>query len=151
MTFGEKLKKLRESRKLTQTQMADMLGVSLRTYQYYESGRMYPKDKAVYQRTATRFNVTMDSLLGDQDLFIIDAQSKYGARGRDQATNIIKATEALYAGGTLSEEDEQAFYRQMTRIFDRVKQRNAKRYAEKMRVCTTPTITTETTNDPRSN
>ena len=69
MTFGEKLKKLRESRKLTQTQMADMLGVSLRTYQYYESGRMYPKDKAVYQRTATRFNVTMDSLLGDQDLF----------------------------------------------------------------------------------
>ena len=116
MTFGEKLKKLRESRKLTQTQMADMLGVSLRTYQYYESGRMYPKDKAVYQRTATRFNVTMDSLLGDQDLFIIDAQSKYGARGRDQATNIVKATEALYAGGTLSEEDEQAFYRQMTRI-----------------------------------
>ena len=107
MTFGEKLKKLRESRKLTQTQMADMLGVSLRTYQYYESGRMYPKDKAVYQRTATRFNVTMDSLLGDQDLFIIDAQSKYC---------------------------EQAFYRQMTRIFDRVKQRNAKRYAEKMRM-----------------
>lgn len=134
MTFGEKLKKLRESGNLTQSQMADLLGVSLRTYQYYESGRMYPKSKAVYQRAAAHFNVTVDSLLGDQDLFIIDAQSKYGARGRDQAMNIINATEALYAGGTLSQEDEQAFYRQMTRIFDRVKQRNAQRYAEKMRM-----------------
>ena len=133
MTFGEKIKALRGSHNLTQTQMADLLGVSLRTYQYYESGRMYPKDKAVYQRAASKFNVSMDNLLGDQDLFIIDAQSKYGTHGRSQAMNIINATEALYAGGTLSEEDEQAFYRQMTRIFDRVKQRNAKRYAERLR------------------
>lgn len=133
MTFAEKLKKLRDMRQLTQAQMSELLGVSLRTYQYYESGRMYPKDAAVYQRIATQFNVTADNMLSDQDLFIIEAQSKYGSRGHDQATRILEATEALYAGGTLSEEDEQAFYRQMTRIFDRVKQRNAQRYAERMR------------------
>ena len=133
MTFGEKLHKLRDSQKLTQTQMAELLGVSLRTYQYYEAGRMYPEDSTVYQRIASRFNVTVDNLLNDQDLFIIEAQLKYGARGREQAAQIIEATEALYAGGTLSEEDEKAFYRQMTRIFDKVKQRNARRYAERMR------------------
>ena len=133
MTFAEKLKKLRDLHELTQAQMADALGVSLRTDQYYESGRMDPKDASVYQRIATEFNVTADNLLSDPDRFIIEAQSKYGARGHDQATRIIEATEALYAGGTLSEEDEQAFYRQMTRIFDRVKQRNAQRYAERLR------------------
>ena len=45
MTFGEKLHKLRDSQKLTQTQMAELLGVSLRTYQYYEAGRMYPRTR----------------------------------------------------------------------------------------------------------
>lgn len=149
MTFGEKLKKLRDSHKLTQTQMAEILGVSLRTYQYYEAGRMYPKDATVYQRIAARFNVTADNLLGNQDLFIIEAQSKYGARGRDQASQIIEATEALYAGGTLSEEDEQAFYRQMTRIFDKVKQRNAQRYAERLRARNT--ADGDEANDPSGN
>lgn len=138
MNFADKLKKLRDMRQLTQTQMADMLGVSLRTYQYYEAGRMYPKDSTVYQRIATQFNVTVDNLLNEQDLFIIEAQVKYGSRGRDQAAQIVEATEALYAGGTLSEEDEQAFYRQMTRIFDKVKQRNAQRYAERLRAKSTP-------------
>ena len=133
MTFGEKLRRLRDSRKLTQTQMAQLLNVSLRTYQYYESGRMYPKDATIYPRIAEEFNVTTDNLISDQDLFMIEAQSKYGSRGREQAAQILEATEALYAGGTLSEEDEQAFYRQMTRIFDRVKQRNAQRYAQRLR------------------
>ena len=38
---------------------------------------------------------------------------------------LMKLAEALYAGGQLSEEDEEAFYQHMQRIYARAKQRKA--------------------------
>ena len=40
--FSERLKQLRKERGLTQPEMAELLGLKLRAYQYYESGDHEP-------------------------------------------------------------------------------------------------------------
>ena len=126
--FGEKLRYLREQKGLTQKQMAETLGISLRSYVSYENRTSYPKDSMVYQRLAEFYGVTTDFLINEKDQFVADALDKYGYRGRIQAQRILNATEALCAGGSLSEDDEEAFYRHMSKIFDRVKDLNRQRY-----------------------
>ena len=133
MNFGEKLRQLRDGRGMTQVETARKLQVSLRAYQNYESGKIYPKNSVIYQRIAALFGVLVDSLMDEKDLFLAEAQEKYGSRGREQARRIVEATEALYAGGALTEEDEEAFYQHMSSIFIKAKVRNAERYAERMR------------------
>ena len=127
--FGEKLRYLREQKGLTQKQMAEVLGISLRSYVSYENRTSYPKDSMVYQRLAEFYGVTTDFLINEKDQFVADALDKYGYRGRIQAQRILNATEALCAGGSLSEDDEEAFYRHMSKIFDRVKNLNRQRYS----------------------
>lgn len=127
--FGEKLRYLREQKGLTQKQMAETLGISLRSYVSYENHTSYPKDSLVYQKLAEFYGVTTDFLINEKDQFVADALDKYGYRGRIQAQRILNATEALCAGGSLSEEDEEAFYRHMSKIFERVKDLNRQRYS----------------------
>lgn len=62
MNFGEKLKSLRTSQKLTQQQLADRIGVAKSVVSYYESGDRYPSYD-VLVRLARIFHTTTDYLL----------------------------------------------------------------------------------------
>lgn len=61
--FGEKLKELRNSRNLTQENLADCLGVSFQTISKWERGDSYP-DISMLPEIAMHFGVTVDELLG---------------------------------------------------------------------------------------
>lgn len=61
-----KLKQLRKERNLKQTELADAIGISLRAYQYYESGERNP-DIIILEKLADYFNVSTDYLLGRMD------------------------------------------------------------------------------------
>jgi len=63
VNFGEKLKKLRTSQKMTQQQLADRLSVSRQTITSYESGRTEP-DIAAMEKLAEIFDITVDELIG---------------------------------------------------------------------------------------
>lgn len=63
MNFGEKLKKLRKERRLTQEETAEQIGISTRTYQNYESGRLFPQQNEVYVALSKLFEVSVDYLL----------------------------------------------------------------------------------------
>lgn len=125
MTFAEKLRMLRKDRKFTQAAMAQMLGVSPRAYQNYEEGKTYPKDSSLYQKLASFFEVTVDFLINDQDGELETAADARGNRSRMQAQRILQAAEALYAGGTMSDEDEEAFYQHMQSIYEHARKRRA--------------------------
>lgn len=62
MNFGEKLKALRTSQKLTQQQLADRIGVAKSVVSYYESGDRYPSYD-VLVKIARIFHTTTDYLL----------------------------------------------------------------------------------------
>ena len=64
--LGERLKELREERKLTQKQLVQLLGLHCVTYLHYEKAQREPP-LAVLASMAKFFDVTTDYLLGLTD------------------------------------------------------------------------------------
>ena len=62
-SLPERLKQLREARSLTQTRVAELLGVSLRVYHRWESGRASPHFDTVV-KIADVLQVSLDELAG---------------------------------------------------------------------------------------
>ncbi len=62
----ERLKQLRNERRFYQRELAEYLGVSVRTYQFYESGHNEPNIKSLIA-LADFYNVTIDYLVGRTD------------------------------------------------------------------------------------
>lgn len=69
--MGEKLKSLRLEKKLTQKQVADMIGLAISAVSSYESGNRYPSYDVLVQ-LARIFHVSTDYLLGMTDKRNID-------------------------------------------------------------------------------
>lgn len=69
MTFGCRLNTLRKSKNLTAQAMADILGISIRTYRFYESDRSEPPYKRLIE-IADVFNVSLDYLLCRDDFLL---------------------------------------------------------------------------------
>lgn len=61
--FSERLKQLRSEKQILQKDIAKYLEVTVRTYQYYESGELEP-DLEKLVKLADLFNVSTDYLLG---------------------------------------------------------------------------------------
>ena len=70
MTFGEKLKKLRTAKELTQDELAEALFVSRTAVSKWESGRGYPNIESL-KALAKFFRVTVDELLSGNELLTI--------------------------------------------------------------------------------
>lgn len=60
--FGKRLNEARHARGYTAQQMADYLGIGLRTYRFYESGRTEPSLRTLV-KMADYLAVTKDYLL----------------------------------------------------------------------------------------
>lgn len=69
--FGEKVKKLRHEKDLTQQQLAELLGVAVSAISSYESGNRYPSYEVLIS-LARIFHVSTDYLLGLEKLKTVD-------------------------------------------------------------------------------
>ena len=70
MTFAEKLRDLRTSRNLTQQELADSIGVSLRTVKSYELNETFPRYRKIYHKIAEKFEIDVNYLLTEGNDFI---------------------------------------------------------------------------------
>lgn len=71
VNMGEKLKVLRLEKKMTQKQVADIIGLAISAVSSYESGSRYPSYDVLVQLSRI-FHVTTDYLLGMTDKRNID-------------------------------------------------------------------------------
>lgn len=69
--FGERIKKLRIERNLTQKQLAEMAGVAISAISSYESGNRYPSYDVLISFSRI-FHVSTDYLLGLDKLRTLD-------------------------------------------------------------------------------
>ena len=130
MNFGEKVKQLREAKGFSQPELGKRVGVSSRTIASYESGQSYPKQRDMYDRLARELDVDGNYLRTENEAFMDEVGMKYGRRGVLQAKEILEQTAQLFAGGSLSDEDELAFITEMQRLYLDSKER-AKKYTPK--------------------
>lgn len=99
MNYGERLKRLREDRKLSQQQLADRLNINRSTYARYELGQTQP-DYETLQRLADFYEVSVDYLFGRENkknLPELTAKDE-----RDIAKRMEKIKKDLAADGGLS-------------------------------------------------
>ena len=70
--FGNRLRQLRKDRKLTQQQLADLIGVKNSVISFYEVGDRTPSPD-VLRKLALALHVTADYLLGIERAATLDA------------------------------------------------------------------------------
>ena len=75
MTFGEKLKKLRTSSKLTQEELAERLYVTRTAISKWESDRGYPNIDSL-KAIASLFSITVDELLSSDEILTIAEENQ---------------------------------------------------------------------------
>ena len=105
MKFGEKLRKYRTEKGMTQSELAQKTGLKLNTISNYELGKTYPQNREVYTILADILGVNADYLHNENDDFITEATAKYGTRGAKQAKELVEEVTGLFAGGEMAEED----------------------------------------------
>ena len=130
MTFGEKVQNLRKAKNMSQTQLADAIGVSLRTVRGWEIEGRYPKQHDFYQRLSDVLGCDVSYLTTEGESFITEAAEQYGSRGAKQAQLILEQAAAMFAGGELSDEDKTAFMDEIQMLYLDSKKR-AKKFTPK--------------------
>ena len=68
MLIGDRLKILREEKRITQKQLGQVIMISDRIIGYYEVNDRFPKDEETLTRIADYFNVSVDWLLGRTEI-----------------------------------------------------------------------------------
>jgi len=121
--FADRLSQLRKSKKKTQQEMADFLGITRPAYTAYESGSRKP-DYSTLEKLADYFETTTDYLLARTD---DPSLSKRKIKASDIETGGINVA---YFGGAKEEltEEEAQRLRDELEMFRMLK---AKRMAEK--------------------
>lgn len=117
MKFGEKVKLLRNEKKLSQTELGKLCGLSLRTIRNYEVDGRYPKQREVYSKLAAALGCEVNYLLSEDKEFVLQAQQTYSYKGAKDAEELVARVSALFAGGQLSENDKDAVMRALQEAY----------------------------------
>lgn len=64
-TFGKNLKYLRETKHLSQTELANILGIYPEAIQYLEAGTILDLDSKLFRKVCTYFQVGMMAIMDD--------------------------------------------------------------------------------------
>lgn len=94
MKFSLKLKELRESRRLTQRDLAQALNISKGSIGMWESTERVPNSKRL-QQIANYFNISMDELIGREDITFEERATGASATRKENITPI--EDDLLYA------------------------------------------------------
>lgn len=105
MEFGEKLKKLRLEHQMTQSQVADYIGVTYQTCLSYEAGKSYPRRSGILEKLAELFNCDPEYLFSEKNAFETRAERMYGTVGTKDAYFLAEELSSIFAGKELSETD----------------------------------------------
>ena len=126
MKFGEKVRKLRKEKGMTQTELAEELQITLRTVQNYESGSVHPKNREIYYRLAALFDVDSNYFMTEDEELIRAAYEKGGSKSAADVEQLIDGICGLFAGGSLPEEDMDAAMKAISDAYFSVKEENKK-------------------------
>lgn len=122
MEFTEKLQKLRKDKGLTQSELAQMVGVSCRSIQNYELGARYPK-RHILNKLCSVLGTKIEYLVSADD-FIGLVRAEDGSKGVISAQHLLECAGALFAGGDMSEDDKDKVMLALQNIYWKSKEMN---------------------------
>ena len=132
MKFNERLKTIREEKGLTQQQLSDRSGVSVRTIQNYESGSYSPRF-GIVDKLAEALEISSSELLGQSGMLVAEAAEKDGGRSARDMSKLVDEVIGMFAGGSLPQEDKDAYMNAISRAYFESKEENKKYTPKKHR------------------
>lgn len=108
MEIGGKIKNLRKSRKITQHEFADKIGVSRSTLSCYEIGQRTPNLKTL-QQIANIFGVGLDY---------------FGISEKDEAFDLLARAKEVFESEDVSTETKEALYHEFMKMYLNLKEGN---------------------------
>lgn len=138
--FGEKIKDQRDRLGINQEQLANMIGVSRRSVITYETGTATPRQNTlrklaealgVTQRYLTNDDVDDPQAGIDEEPFVQAAREAFGKKGAEEMAQLLMKNEALFAGGSLSEDQKDMFYEAITKAYFANKQHAREKFGRK--------------------
>ena len=132
MKFNERLKSIREEKELTQQQLSDRSGVSVRTIQNYESGSYSPRF-GIVDKLAEALEVTSPELLGQSGMLVAEAAEQGGSKTAREMSKLVEEDVGMFAGGTLPKEDRDAYMAAISKAYFESNEENKKYTPKKHR------------------
>ncbi len=130
MAFAEKIKNMRLEKGYTQEELAEMVDVSKRTIINYEQGRCYPKQTEILAKFAEVFCVPVDYLFTDEDRYVQEASERGGTSAAQDVARLLASAGAMFAGGTLSEDDKDKVIRKLNELYWDSREKNKAKYGK---------------------
>ena len=132
MKFNERLKSIREEKCLTQQQLSDRSGVSVRTIQNYESGSYSPRF-GIVDKLAEELEVSSPELLGQSGMLVAEAADQGGSKTAREMAKLVEEVVGMFAGGTLPKEDKEAYMAAISKAYFESNKENKKYTPKKYR------------------
>jgi len=140
MTFAEKVKQARINEGLSQTQLAEKIGVSLRAITAYERTGCKPRPSTLAKladvlKVSTTYltDINCDNPVEgiEKDAIVMEARMKYGSQGARDVDMLLAENKALFAGGELSEDQKEKFFRAITEAYFACRDEAKRKYGRK--------------------
>lgn len=133
MEIGDKIRLSRKKAGITQKELAERVGVTTRSIQYYEGNIRKPQTTEIIIKLAAALGQDVNYFLSDteisimreNEMFIGQAEDMYGKTGKAQAKQLVESAQALFAGGELAEDDKEAFFQAITELYFDSKKKNS--------------------------
>ncbi|MCD1146886.1 helix-turn-helix domain-containing protein [Peptoniphilus sp. KCTC 25270] len=106
MKFGEKIKALRIEKGWIQQELADSVGLSVRTIKNYELGDSYPKKREVYRKFAEIFSVDLNYLLTEDEGLVPRSKFDEGYEEYLQMKQILDNAKEIFSSKLVNEEQK---------------------------------------------
>ena len=139
-SFGEKVRMRREEMQLSQEQLASLCGLTRKSIICYETTNRKPFASTL-RRLSAALGVTVrylendeidDPLSGiDEEPFVQEAREKYGKKGADEMAAVLAQNEALFAGGTISEDQKDMLFEAISRAYFSNKERARNKFGKR--------------------
>ena len=138
--FSEKLKEARAEAGISQTDLAERIGVSRRSIFAYENGVSIPR-KNVLRKLAKELSVTVAYLTDDESTDpnsgrareenINLVRDRFGSKGAREAADLLDRNSAFFAGGDVPQEDKDAFFNAIMTAYVTAKEEARKKFTPK--------------------
>ena len=139
-TTGEKIRERRMHLGLTQTELANKIGVTLRTITKYEKQGVMPRGRNL--RELAKVLGVSEVYLANEEIedetydleeapYIDSVRAAYGATGANDMQNLLLQTQAMFAGGDVPQADKDKFFQAVMEAYVATKEDASERFTNK--------------------
>lgn len=139
-SLAEKISDARYALGVSQTELGENVGVSLRSILAYEKGESTPR-KNIILKLAKVLGVSVKYLTDEncenpiedieKDGYIDEVRERYGAKGARDLNTLINENCALFAGGELTSEEKDVFFEALTKAYIACKEEAREKFTPK--------------------